>query len=117
MTRIVIVLAFLLVGISAAQAAAPIKAKCGAAVSMTSHPAQDKQLTQMMREFAATHALKPLSHQGANALAYRSTDDAVELAVTSGVGDLGSIVTLFDVNQSGGLIRGTVCFLLYEAEG
>ena len=116
MTRIVIVLSFLLVGISAAQAAAPIKAKYCAAVSVTSDPAQDKQLTQMMREFAATHALKPLSQQGANTLAYRSSDDAVELAVTSGVGDLGSIVTLFDVKSTWRTHQRTVCFL-YEAEG
>lgn len=102
MTKAVLILSLLLAGISAARAAGPIKAMYCVAVDVTQNPAQDQQLTQMMGEFAAVHALKPLAHQGADTHAYRSADETVELAVTSGVPDMGSIVTLFDVNKPAG---------------
>ena len=104
MTKALAVLAFLLVGISTAQAA-PIKAKYCVAVAVPADPAQEKQLTQLVRNFADAHALKQLSHQAANTDAYRSADESVEVAVTTKLGEMGAVLFMFDVNQPIGPTR------------
>lgn len=104
MTKALTVLAFLLVGISAAHAA-PIKAKYCVAVAATDS-AQEKQLTGMVARFAAAHALKKLSNQAPNTDAYRSADETVQVAITTKLGDMGTVLFLFDVNQPIGPSRG-----------
>jgi len=104
MTKTSLVLAALLLGISAAQAA-PIKAKYCSAVAVAD-AAQDKQVTGELGRFASAHALQKLSNQGANTNAWRNADSTVQLAVTSNVEGMGDIVTLFDVNQPIGPTRG-----------
>ena len=104
MTKTTIVLAVLLLGISAAQAA-PIKAKYCSAVAVAD-AAQDKQVIGELGRFASAHALQKLSNQGANTSAWRNADSTVQLAVTSNVEGMGDIVTLFDTNQPVGPTRG-----------
>jgi hypothetical protein len=106
MTKIAIVLAALLVGISATQAA-PIKAKYCSAVAVAD-VAQDKRVIGEMSSFANAHALKKLSNQGANTNAWRNSDSTVQLAITSNIEGLGSIVTLFDTNRPIGPTRGAL---------
>lgn len=104
MNKILLVSAALLVGISAAQAA-PIKAKYCSAVSVA-NTTENKLLTDSLAKFAHAHALAKLSNQGPNTTAWRSGDSTVQLAVTSDVPNLGSIVTLFDTNQPVGPTSG-----------
>ena len=104
MTKTLLVFAALLVGMSAAQAA-PIKAKYCSAVAVH-NPSENTVLTNTLGKFAHARALKKLSNQGPNTSAWRSDDSTLQLAVTSNVGDMGSIVTLFDVNQPAGPTRG-----------
>jgi hypothetical protein len=103
MNKTFIVLTVLLAGISAAQAA-PIKAKYCSAVAVQ-NTAENKLLTDSLAKFARAHALKKLSNQGPNTNAWRNDGATVQLAITSNVGDMGSIVTLFDTNQPTGPMR------------
>lgn len=97
MTKTLIAFAVLLAGMSAAQAA-PIKAKYCSAVAVANR-AENTVLTTTLAKFANERSLKKLSNQGPNTTAWRNADSTVQLAVTSNVGDMGSIVTLFDTNQ------------------
>ena len=109
MTKAILVLAALLLGISAAQAA-PIKAKYCSAVGV--HATQENQLlTDSLGKFARGHALKKLSNQGPNTTAWRNDDSTLQLAVTANVVEQGSIVTLFDTNQPTGPTSAQLAFV------
>jgi hypothetical protein len=101
MNKTAIVFALLLAGIAAAQAAqasASIKAKYCSAVAV-GNQMENKLLTDALAKFAHAHSLAKLSNQGPNTTAWRNSDSTVQLAVTSNVGNMGSIVTLFDTSQ------------------
>ncbi|MGQ0740919.1 MAG: hypothetical protein ACT4OG_01300 [Alphaproteobacteria bacterium] len=100
-----IAIAAALVLAAAGAQAAPIKAKYCAAVSVYG-VSENKLLTDTLGKFANARSLRKLSNQGPNTTAWRNGDSTVQLAVTSNVGDMGSIVTLFDVNEPAGPTRG-----------
>ncbi len=56
-------------------------------------------LTDALSRFANSHSLAKLSNQGPNTMAWRNANSTVQLAVTTNVGQIGSVVTLFDTNQ------------------
>jgi hypothetical protein len=106
MNRLAIAFALVLAGagVTGAQAA-PIKAKYCAAVA-TYNTNEEQLLTGTLAKFASARSLRKLSNQGPNTTAWRNDDSTVQLAVTTDVGDMGSIVTLFDVSQPAGPTRG-----------